>query len=367
MINLAQQGYSHDQIIQLLSRPNGFDKAKYIIEILRNNVSLGEIDFTECTIECSGESEIKYSASMTLADDPRINWRTDMLRPVMIWPEGSVLFRFPFVPLVPVTTTDVITNKGLLKKVEAYDESVFLQDNSLEDVILFEKNTSYISAIKSILTATGFMNINIAPSDKQLATDRLFEVGQKRITIANMLLKEINFRTLEIGIDGILTSYPYELPSVSNANIRYTADKHSLIEINKEVERDSYMRYNRFIGYVSSPDFDQGMRFVFTNSSPSSPTSVQNQRNMIIPAPPRQYDNVANQEVLGDLVIRWAAETAMSYQRVSMNTAIMPHHGVMDSIALNTKGANNIFEETFWSANLVTKKMSHKLRGEIYE
>lgn len=378
MINLAQQGYTHAQVIELLTRREGIDRAEYPVEILRDGVVVGTITqkdplagihsgYSECTLECSSESEVKYTGAITLTADPRIHWNTDLLRPVMLWPVPGATLRFPFVPLVPVTPVSVMENGMELFEVELYDESVYLQGNSLANTVFYAAGTPYLAIVKQLFTESGFDKLNILHTDKALQTDRTFDAGQERLALGNLLLEEINYRSAEIGMDGILTSYPYEPPSAANASIRYAAGRHGLVEPKKRVERDSYKKHNRFIGFVSNPDLPEPLRFEYTNTSPTSPTSTVNQRGRIITAPPRQYDNVADAETLGGLVLKWASEVAMSWQTISLNTAIMPHHGASEAVAVNTGGINGIFQEVAWSINFAARTMSHTLRGELYE
>ena len=376
MIDLSQHGYTHDQIVDSLGRKTGMDSARYGIEILRNTVVVGVIGqqeaggslgFTECTLECDSENEVKYSASITMADDPRINWQTDLLRPVMFWPWQGLTFVFRFVPLMPVTVADTISREGFFRRIEAYDESVVLQGNSLDTTLLYEQGTPYLKVIKEMITQTGFTNISIAPSDKALATDRMFEAGEERLEIANTLLSEINYRSLEMDQSGVLVSSPYRQPSISEAQISYTAGRYSLLEHDKEIERDSFKRYNRFIGYCTNPDLEEPLRAVFTNTSPGSPTSTINQRGRIITAPPIQYNNVADQETLAALVQKQAAEVAASYRYASIGTAISPQHTVFDVLTVSGGGISGIWEETAWSIDFAARTMQHQLRSVSFE
>lgn len=366
MINLAQQGYTHDQIIRMLHFPDGVDRSRYKLEILRQNVVIGLADYTECSFECNYFNQVKFAGSARIKDDPRINWNIDFLRPVKMWDLPDATLEFPFVPLKPMTVSDEIQDNVIFKNIEMYDESIVLQGNSLGETVLFPAGTSYLAAVEELLFKANFMNVSIHPSNKTLKTDRIFEPGEELLTIANTLLGEINYRSLEMGRDGILTSFEYVLPSIEQAQIHYRADNKSVMEPEKSLERDSFKQPNRFIGFMANPDIEIPLRYEFVNTSPASPTSTVNQR-YIITAPPRQYDNVADYDTLVSLVQRWATETEQSYEHIKMTTSIMPHHKVREVITVDAFGVNGVFTETGWRITNFSHdgKMEHDLRAIV--
>lgn len=368
MINLAQNGYTHDQALALLSAPDGIRKVTYKIDVVRQNVRIKSLDYTGLSYNCNYNSQIKYTGILTAKDDPMINWRTDFFRPVFTLHAKGLDFIYTLPPLKGVTVSDEIRQGVSSKRIEAYDESVMLQENSLGDPLVIPIGTAYTSAIESIIARTGFVNLNIEPSNKTIATQREdWTIDASILTVANTLLGEMNYRSLEMGRDGILSAYQYREPSIADAQIHYKADNKSVILNDKQIERDGYNKPNRFIGYVFNPDMSEPMRYEFVNESPASPTSPVNNGRYIITAT-RQYDNVADYETLVGNVQRWASETEQSYEYVKMTTAIMPHHEVREILTASAQGVNDVYTETAWGFDNFGfgGKMSHELRRIVY-
>lgn len=368
MIDLSQHGYSHEQVLRLLSSPDGVRSISYHMEVLRHGVRVRMLDYTKCAYDCNYLSQVKYSATIYAKDDPMVNWRTDFFRPVMVLHAAGRDFTYPFAPVKCSTVSNEVRSGVSGKRLEAYDESVILQDNSLGDTLLIPAGTLYVAAVESLIARTGLINTNIIPSNKAVSSNREdWEVDAFILTVANELLGEINYRSLEMGRDGVLTAYPYREPTVADAQIHYKADGESVILNDKDIEQDSYRRPNRFIGYAFNADMESPLRYEFVNDSPASPTSSINNGGYVITAT-RQYDSVADYDALVGNVQRWASEIEQSYEYVTMTTAIMPHHEVHEVIIVNAQGANNLHTEMGWSFDDFGRggRMTHELRRVVY-
>lgn len=369
MINLAQHGYTHRQVLDLLTAPDGVRNVSYRIDVLRQGVKVRSLDYTKCTYDCNYLSDVKYSATLYAKDDPMVNWRTDFVRPAMILHANGMDFEYTFPPLKCITPADEIRGGVASKRVEAFDESIILQENSLGDELVIPAGTLYVAAVEEIIGRTGLVNINIAPSNKTVTNQREdWTIDAHILTISNELLAEINYRSLEMGRDGILTAYPYIEPSIADALIHYRADGKSVVVNEKQIEQDSYRRPNRFIGYVYNADMDEPMRYSFLNDSPSSPTSTINNGGYIITAI-REYNSVADYDTLVGNVQRWASETDQSYEYTTMTTAIMPHHEVREILTVEAQGLSGVYTETAWSFDNFGSegKMTHELRRITYD
>lgn len=368
MINLEQHGYTHKQVLDLLSAPDGLRNVTYRVDAVRQGVRIKPIAYTNFTYNCNYNAQIKYTGILTAKDDPMINWRTDFFRPVFMLHANGLDFIYALPPLKGVTVSDEIRQGVASKRIEAYDESVMLQENSLGDSLVIPIGTSYTNAIESIISRTGFINLNIEPSNKTVTSNREdWTIDASILTVSNELLGEMNYRSLEMGRDGILSAYQYREPSIADAQIHYKADNKSVILNDKQIERDGYNKPNRFIGHVFNADMTSPMRYEFLNDSPASPTSPINNGGYIITST-RQYDNVADYNTLIGNVQRWASETEQSYEYVNMTTAIMPHHEVREIIIVSAQGVNDVYTETAWNFDNFAfgGKMSHELRRIVY-
>lgn len=368
MINLAQNGYTHDQVLTLLSAPDGARNVTYRVDAVRQGVRIKSLYYANFSYNCNYNSQIKYTGILTVLDDPMINWRTDFFKPIFTLHANGLDFAYELPPIKAVTVSNEIRQGVALKRLECYDESVMLQENSLGDSLVIPQGTSYVSAIESIIARTGFTNLNIEPSNKSVTSNREdWSIDASIFTVSNDLLGEINYRSLEMGRDGILTAYQYREPSIADAQIHYKADNNSVILNDKQIEYDGYNKPNRFIGHVFNADMEIPMRYEFLNESPASPTSPVNNGGYIITAT-RQYDNIASYDVLVGNVQKWASETEQAYEHVKMTTAIMPHHEVREIITVSAQGINDVYTETAWGFDNFGfgGKMSHELRRIVY-
>lgn len=346
MIDLSQQGYSHKEIIKLLSYPTGNREVQYHIDVLRQGVAVAKLEHDQCSYSCDSTASTKHFARINVRDNPLVEWETDLLRPVMTLFADGRAFTFPFVPLLPVTVLDTLRQGVAGKEIEAFDECITLENNSVGEVIFLPRGTLYTVAIESLLARAGITQSNIVPSSKALQTDREdWSEDTDIITIVNQLLEEMGYTSLEVDIDGLLTAKPYQPPTIQTASIHYDAGAFSVILPEYSTENDSYKRPNRFIGVVSNPDAEP-MRYEFVNASPSSPISTANTGRVITSY--KTYDNIADYDSLVSNVQKWASETTAGYTRFELPTAVMPHHGVRDTLTVSSPGGSGVYSEVGW-------------------
>lgn len=366
MIDLSMHGYSHEKVLDLVQSSRGLRNMQYRVDILADGVKVGELNYQSCTIECSGLGEVKYLARIT-CEKMGYDYRTVTLQPVMFLEHGGHLFEFPFPPLMPVTVAERIEEGRTLQDIEAYDETVRIQENSIGEVLYIPKGSVYTAAIDDILRKAGFAKINIESSGLFMDTDREdWEESDYVLTIVNELLDEIGYLSLAVDRDGVLYSKKYEEPDVGRARIHYATGKNSVIHFSKQVENDGYKRPNRFIGIVFSDDMDEPWRYEYTNTDPAYPASVENLGYVITEV--IKYNNIASYETLRDNVHRRASEAAASYEYATLSTAIMPHHGVREILTVQSEGVNGVYEEIGWRIDRFQPGglMTHNLRKVIY-
>lgn len=369
MIDLAQHGYSHKQVLDMFTAPTGISNTTYWIDVLRQGIKVRTLDYTRCTYDCNYESEVKYSSTIYAKDDTMVNWRTDFFRPGMALHANGLDFIYNFTPVKCATPANEIRSGVASKRLEAYDESVVLQESSLGNELAIPAGTLYVAAIENLIFRTGFTNVSIISSPAVISSLREdWTIDMPVMTVVNELLGEINYRSLEMGRDGVLTAYRYEVPSAVDTNIHYAADSKSIILQDKDVEQDAYRRPNHLIGYSFNADMDTSMRYEFMNDNPASPTSPANNGGYII-TQTKEYNDVADYETLVGNVHRWANEINESYEYATLTTAIMPHHEVREILTVISQGVNGVYVEAGWSFDNfgMDGYMTHELRRIVYE
>lgn len=366
MIDLAVHGLTHEKVLALLQSEWGIRNAKYRIDVLENGGKSAELDYTACNLECDGLGEVKYFASITAIGND-YDYRKVLLQPVMYFEYQGSLFEFPFVPLKPVTVTETVNEGVVTQEIEAYDETVNIQENSIGKVLYYPQGTVYTAAIEDLLYSAGYTNINIEPSGLAMRENREdWEDSDHILTIVNQLLEEIAYNSLSADREGILFAKKHVEPSATTARIHYAAGNNSVIGLEKRLENDGWRRPNRFVGTVFTSDMDEPWRYEYINTDPAYPASVPNLGYTISQV--QSFDNVADYSTLQDNVLRWSRETAASYEYVTLRTAIMPHHEAMEAITLDAEAAEGLYEETGWRIDSFAPGgwMEHSLRRVVY-
>lgn len=363
MINLSQNGLAHDEIIKLL-KTDWLGNMKYRIDLVRGGTPIQTLEYEKASYKCDSNAEVKYAGNV-LAEGVEINSNLDFIQPVMYIDDGD-RFEFPFVPLKIISRRYSISHGQKKVAIEAMDISHILQ-NPVGKRLYVEAGTAYTAKIADLVRGAGFKFTNITPSDKSLLTDREdWEENDSIISIINNMAKEINYRSLEIGLDGVPRVQPYVKPRPSNITISYVADENSIIFPDKQIETDSWGKPNIFIASVFTPEMEEPIRVEYENTNPVDPTSTSNNpykiRTILT-----DIKNIADYETLFSTVVRRAGEISRSFESGEMFTSIMPHHEVGEVISVKSNGIVGVWEETSWSIDNFAPggRMTHNLRRMI--
>ena len=96
---------------------------RYRVDVYRGAAKKGELMVSDAKISMSSSSEIKVSASFTVASNKDIDWYKDRLRPVLV--DGG-----KETPLGIFVPGSVSKESGLLQ-VDAYDLGILLQEDKI--------------------------------------------------------------------------------------------------------------------------------------------------------------------------------------------------------------------------------------------
>lgn len=354
MINLGQEGFSHEQVLDALQFSGGRRQVSYELLLLRGETAVKALALSDFRFCCNALGDIKYTGSFVIREDPEIRWRSDRLQLQMLLQiEGKTLC-YPF----PRLRASHITGSGRLT-VEACDETAILTQSSLGERLLIPAGTRYTDFLNGLLEKAGFSYVLISPSEAAFAADREdWEPETKLSVLCGQLLSEIGYRSLEATRLGGVRAMPYEPPSPKRAKIRYRADGDSILYPGASRQLQNDCCPNRFIGYVSNPELPS-IRYEYLNNNPASPTSPHNNGGYTITAA-RRFDNAADEKSLEKNVRRWALETEALYEYLELQTAPMPHHEVLEVLAVDCREASGIYTETGWV--LERERMTHRLR-----
>lgn len=368
MIDLSQNGFTHDQIIEMLCAPYGNRDVNFFIDVYREGGFLERLSFVDCSLECNAYNAVKFVSDFSLYNPPEFNFNTDRFQPIMVLHFNGQDFEFKFFPVKILNSSKEIRGGQTRIKYTGYDESIVLQENSLGDRLAITAGQKYTDVIFSLIAKAGFSDIEIFPSQKVFLYDRDdWEESTSLLTVINQLLEEMDYRTLEPAVDGTLTSYPYKTPSYNDIKIQYSYKHQRILMGDVAFSTDSYQTYNRFIGHVSNPELDEILRYEYVNQDEKHPASTVNQ-GYILTAPPRNFEGINTMNELMSLVYRWAAENDDKENRIEVKTAIMPHHEVREIVSIETKELFNAYVEIAWKIDNLTAggTMTHSLREVFY-
>lgn len=319
--------------------------------VLRDGVPVAELFGNAdqpATVSFSGDADIKMTFSGVFDGIPgSVNFLTDRLRPYLLI-DGE---QYPLG--VYVITTPTQSKNGDLVQCEltGYDLTYLAQLSRLEERAHYGQGAKYTDVVRSLLVESGIQDVEIEANDAVLQTDREdWQPGTDRLTIANALLAEINYRSAYMDLDGVVRAGPWRAPTMGNVQHVYRAGEDSIVLPEATIGRDTFDLANVFIREVDNPDLGTTLRAVAENTDPSSPISVQNRGLRVVDY--EKIDNVASQQELQNMVDNLRLQSYYSTETISFETGPNPTHGAWDVVRLEHGAHAGIYEETAWSLTL---------------
>lgn len=313
-------------------------------------------------------AEIKRTAKFTVADDGSINFLQDRIRPwagiempdgtYQEWPLGVFLLTSPSrkVDISGVVTRDV----------EAYDQTVVLQDDTVTDRYFVNANYPYTDAIKELLANTpGIPSYAINDSSTLTPSALEWDPGTSKYRIIADMLGALNYESLWFDGSGAARAASYVTPKSRPAEFEYRTDDVSLILPEAEQMLDLYSVPNRWVLIVSNSD-QPPLRAEVINTDITSPTSIPNRGRIIT----RVITDVSapNQAVLNAIADRYREEQGQVYETIEFSTGLMPMHGNANVYDFEYSGFVGFgrFMETDWEIDLIQgSEMKHTARRSI--
>lgn len=274
---------------------------------------------------------------------------------------------FPLGVFIPSTPARKSTGGVDVWSIEAYDRTLILAEDGLDEPLFIAAGIKYLDAVLSVLAGAGVTNVMIADYvDTEIPADREFEVGKTKQEVCNTLLGEINFNPIFCDADGRFVIQAYQEPTAAVADITYRADHLSIIGRDTTTETDYYKVPNVFIAVCSNPDLNEDYRSVYVNDNPVSPLSTVRRGRRIVSEPYRP-DQIASQADLDAYVKRMAFERALAaFEAFKFYTAPNPIHGRAEDVELQHPDASGVFRETAWTIYLdADKDMEHTVKRTV--
>lgn len=264
------------------------------------------------------------------------------------------------------TPTRRLENGNIVRDVEAYDGTLILKENLIDDRWTLAAGESYYSFIVKGLKENNITKYNIEHSNKTATVAIEWEPGTSWLTIINDCLSALNYTPIIVDEYGFFTSQLYRSPMERPAEIEYKTDQYSVVYDGIEDELDTMSVPNKFTVVLNDPE-RESLRSVVINDNPESPTSYQNRGGRWI-TDFRTVDDIADQEALDAYTKRIAFEASQVYGHISFDTAAIPIHGYANVINFENSelDLHGNFSETKWELPLqVGATMKHEARRVV--
>ncbi len=370
MLPLGRDGLTAEEVKKILHAPNrriGFEY-KLLDRDDDLKAMLGTV--VSCRVDYKSLSSLKLSANVQLREDEEegaitIDYLNDRLQPVVKFQSGGATVRFPLGILLLNSPARKDRDNAVYREIECYSKLQILQEDKYGERYYIPTGTNYTTAVSQIIASAGETKINIVTADAVLQTDKEYDIEMSKLEIINELLKEINYNSLRVNVEGYFISEPYVLPVDRAVEYEYLDNEISVVVPEMTEELDLFNVPNVFVRYLDNPERPP-LRSVYVNDNPDSLTSTVSRGRNIVDI--RALNDVASQEDLDELARRDAYNASQVYGHVEFETAIMPFHDYLDCLYLRYQplGIQDKYTETSWSIECrAGGRMQHTVRKVV--
>ena len=313
-------------------------------------------------LTANADSRIRMSLNGNFEHDDEVDYINDMLEPVLII-DGQELALGKY---MIGTLTRTYGKSSVEDTIEAYDQTLLLQQTRLEERLHFTTAMSYTTCIAKLLMQAGVRQAKITHVSSTINTDREdWEVGTDFLTIINELMDEINYDHIWFDFEGEAVIAPTPNINIDKPNIIYNADSNSVIMAGSTSIIDGYDAPNVFIARMINPDYEKPIIATAINDNPASALSTMNRGRRIVKVV--QPDNCASRDELQKYVNEMRTRNIYAAERVTFATAINAEHQIHDVIEIHSEHINGVYLETGWSMELAAGgTMQHTAERMIY-
>ena len=332
---------------------------------------LRALDTSTPRIRMDDAGEIKTSFTGSFAPYARdaawklreINWLTDEIQPVLVIDR----VQHPLGVFAVATPTEKEESGLRSVSVECYDRGWRVRDTKAERLLYFRRGTPILDAVEQLLTAAGIRAIFKTPNLAAFQEDREdWDIGTSYLSIANQLLKEINYNDVWFNASGAAVLNPVAVPDADRIAHRFdTRDKTTRVIPGISRTTDVYSAPNVWICTCANPDKDELMLAVAENANPQSPLSTVRRGRRICEK--ISVNNIASQEDLQAYANRLRNESMITGETITIATGLLPGFGVGDVAALRYGELSALCIERGYDMELaVGGRMTHTLEKVVY-
>ena len=396
MINLARDGFTHEQIVKALHSGSVTIDFRYELLDGLNRKKRDLPNITKASIDHSALAQVKRVAKFTINESPSIaiDYLNDRIKPYMrlfVPPSAKRSREYAFFSHIQTTESSITAGdtqggwvefplgvfllsspkrvsegvSAVVRDIDAYDGLIILLNDKFTERHTITAGTRYYDAVISILSSAGITHYNIEQTDDVLSRDIEFAPGEEKLFALNELLRQINFTQMHVDENGYYIAYKYRSPSERSADYVYKTDGKSVIFDGASESLDLFSVPNVFT-VIKTNEEEEPLVSHFINDNPTSPTSTVARGFRIVDI--REVTDIADQAALDAYTERIAFEASQVYGRIEFETALMPFHGYSNVVQFthDALGIDGNFLELNWTMDLaVGGVMTHEVRQII--
>lgn len=289
---------------------------KYELLDKNNNHKKWLYTIASCNIAYQSLTQLKSSATLSMLDDPDVNWLTDRIRVYMVLNGVQTLLG----TFLLASSGKKIDKLGTVNRdVEAYSTLQVLLDDKIETTYQIVAGTNIINECIRLIGTNG--SYDITASTKATISDKVYEIGTSKLEIINDLLSIANYTSLYPSREGVFVARPYVLPTDRTIDYTILNDITGLVNEEMTDSLDLFNVPNVFVRYTNNIDINPPLSYTFENTNASSITSIANRGRRIVDA------QSVEATTLDDLVVKCKAdalEANSKYANLEFSMAIKP-------------------------------------------
>ncbi len=318
-------------------------------ELVRDGGVVAELrEYTAGTVTADANAELKLTFRGTFfKPDVYVNYMRDWVR-VILNLNGS---EYNFGIFAIGTVSERRESGAEIIEIEGYSLLYYAKRARLENPLHIDAGANYVDTILEILGRAGLRDCIAENTAEVFSTEREdWESGTPLLDIVNQLLGEINYNTAWVDLDGVIHLTKFKKPDLDSVAHIYNAGDASIIKSNYSKENDMFDKCNVFMAVCSNPDLPEPLEAVAVNDDVNSPFSTLNMGARILHR--ERVNNIPNQEALQEYVNNLKVKSLQTTEKIQIQTAIVPGHGIYDTIAVENGDITGIYRETGWNATL---------------
>ena len=367
------------------------------IDLIKNHAKIGEAKFTSCTVDFvenadvtrtmkakipvdgfevknifikQNEDNIYFDGTrcfdgtwcftsingLWISTDNKFDMFADRLRPIVIIDDVEYALGDYMIIGAPMESD----GKETYYNIEAYDETMIVKQSALTERKYFAAGTEYMQVISELLVDCGLSRIMGDNTNAAITIDHEYGLGTSHLNIVNDLLEEINYSPIYAGTDGYV--FLSQNKSKIVGDYIYT-DKNSTLIDSIKTDTDIFSLPNVLVGYTSSPDTTEVLKYTKVNDDPKSAISVGRRGYNVVEA--FQLDDCPDLATLTALVNFKYVEATQATETVTIRTMPDGNHPYGSYVNLSHGENAGLYREIGWSIEFCGT-MQHTLRRKVF-